>query len=151
MRRKDREMPRDFAEKVIDSAKFATMGTVDVNGKPYCVTLSMVRDGGCLYFHCAQTGKKLDCIRRNDDVCVTFIGETQIPDGKFTIYYESAVVFGTAEEVVDEGEKIRALRILCEKFTPNNMSSFDGAIAQSLGITSVWKIGIDRITSKRNG
>ncbi|MDR0411270.1 MAG: pyridoxamine 5'-phosphate oxidase family protein [Treponema sp.] len=151
MRRKDREMPRNFAEKVIDRAEFAVMGTVDADEKPYCVTLSMVRDGDCLYFHCAQEGKKVDCIRRNRNVCVTFVGETRIPDGKFTIYYESAVVFGEAREVVDENEKTHALRLICERFTPNNMENFDGAIVQSLKITGIWKIYINEITGKRNG
>jgi nitroimidazol reductase NimA-like FMN-containing flavoprotein (pyridoxamine 5'-phosphate oxidase superfamily) len=151
MRRKDREMACDFAEKVIDDAEFATMGTVDQNGKPYCVTLSMVRDGERLYFHCAQEGEKLDCIRRNRDVCVSFVGRTRIPDGKFTIYFESAVVFGTAEEVIDESEKIHALRLICKRFTPNNMENFDDAITKALRITSIWKIYINKITGKRNG
>ncbi|MDR1215313.1 MAG: pyridoxamine 5'-phosphate oxidase family protein [Treponema sp.] len=151
MRRKDREMARDFAERVIDDAEFATMGTMDPNGKPYCVTLSMVRDGERLYFHCAQEGEKLDCIRQNRDVCVSFVGRTRIPDGKFTIYFESAVVFGTAEEVIDESEKIHALRLICKRFTPNNMENFDDEITKALRITSVWKIYIDKITGKRNG
>jgi nitroimidazol reductase NimA-like FMN-containing flavoprotein (pyridoxamine 5'-phosphate oxidase superfamily) len=151
MRRKDREMSRAFAETVIDNAEFATMGTVDATGKPYCVTLSMARDGEYLYFHCAKEGEKLNCIRRNRDVCVSFVGKTRIPDGKFTIYFESAVVFGAVEEVVDASEKIHALRLICERFTPNNMENFDDAIAQSLKVTGVWKIYINEITGKRSG
>jgi nitroimidazol reductase NimA-like FMN-containing flavoprotein (pyridoxamine 5'-phosphate oxidase superfamily) len=151
MRRKDRETPRDIAEKIIDDAEFATMATVDSNGKPYCVTLSMVRDGEHLYFHCAQEGKKLDCIRRNRDVCISFVGKTCIPTGKFTIYFESTIVFGEAEEIIDENEKIHALRLICEKFTPNNMENFDSAIPHSLKVTSIWKVSINKITGKKSG
>jgi hypothetical protein len=42
-----------------------------------------------------------------------------------------------------------ALRAIGTRYTPDNMSRFDDAIAQSLQRTDVWKIEIEAITGKR--
>jgi nitroimidazol reductase NimA-like FMN-containing flavoprotein (pyridoxamine 5'-phosphate oxidase superfamily) len=153
MRRKDREMDRAFAEKVIDKAAFATLATAGDDGTPfgapYAVTLSMAREGEWLYFHCATEGRKIDNLRKNPKVCVTFVGDIGVPPGKFTINYESAVVFGVAEEVADSEEKIHGLRLICERYTPDNMADFDRAAAHSLAVTGIWKVRIDGISGKR--
>ena len=77
-------------------------------------------------------------MRHNPNVCISCVGDTHVLDGKFTIEYESAVVFGfgTADEVA-ESEKTQALRLLCLKHTPRNMNDFDNAIEKSLHRTAV--------------
>ena len=149
MRRKDRETDRAFAERVIDKAAFATLATAGDDGTPYAVTLSMVREGEWLYFHGAPEGRKIDALRKNPKVCVTFVGDIGVPPGKFTVNYESAVVFGAAEEVADSAEKIHGLRLICERYTPDNMADFDRASAHSLAVTAIWKVHIDGISGKR--
>jgi nitroimidazol reductase NimA-like FMN-containing flavoprotein (pyridoxamine 5'-phosphate oxidase superfamily) len=149
MRRKDREAPRETALEIIDKAPFAVMATVDPDGHPYCTPLSFVRDGEALYFHCALSGHKIDNLKRDSRVCVSFTGEIFFPEDDFTVVYESAIVMGTAEEVTGDEEKIRGLRLLCERFTPKNMPAFDAAIAKSLAVTGVWKIHIEDVSAKR--
>ncbi len=146
MRRKDRQRDREFGLAVIDACEY---GTVAIQGEePYCLPLSLVRVGEDLYFHCALEGKKIDLLRRNDKVWVSFVGENIAATDDFTTYFRSAMVKGTATEVTDEGEKIAALRALCEKLTPAHMAAFGAAIARSLGVTDIWKIHMDEITAK---
>ncbi|MBQ3557225.1 MAG: pyridoxamine 5'-phosphate oxidase family protein [Oscillospiraceae bacterium] len=146
MRRKDRERDREFGLAVIDSCEY---GTVALQGdEPYCLPLSLVRVGEDLYFHCALEGKKMDLLRRNNKVWVSFVGENVAAADDFTTYFRSAMVRGTATEVTDEGEKIAALRALCEKLTPAHMPAFDAAIARSLKVTGIWKIHMDEVTAK---
>lgn len=149
MRRKDREMPRDFAEAVIDRCRFAVMATVNPDGTPYCVPLSAARDGEWLYFHCAREGHKIDNLKYQNRVCVSCVGDTSLPPDNFTVAYESAAVFGTAEEVTEREEKIRVLRLICERYTPANMAAFDGEIRKALDATAVWRIHIDEVSGKR--
>jgi nitroimidazol reductase NimA-like FMN-containing flavoprotein (pyridoxamine 5'-phosphate oxidase superfamily) len=149
MRRKDREESRETALQVIDKAPFAVMATTDSDGCPYCTQLSFVRDGEILYFHCALSGHKIDNLKRDPRVCVSFTGEISFPENDFTVVYESAIVTGTAVEVTVDEEKIRGLRLLCERFTPKNMPAFDNAIAKSLAVTGVWKIRIEEVSAKR--
>jgi nitroimidazol reductase NimA-like FMN-containing flavoprotein (pyridoxamine 5'-phosphate oxidase superfamily) len=149
MRRRDREESREAAERVIDKSACGILCTVDSDGEPYGVPVSFVREGGRLFFHCAKTGHKLDNLRRQPLCCVSFVGETHFPDNDFTVGYESAVVFGNASEVTDDGEKVRILRLICERFIPAHMAAFDAYTAKLLPATGVWEIHIDRISGKR--
>ena len=149
MRRKDREMPAEFAWEVVDKCEWATLATVDCEGKPYCVTLSIARNGEYIYFHCAVEGFKIDCLRRSGEVCMTFVGDTRRATKSFTTGYESACIRGRAEEVTDTEEKIEALRLLCVRHTPANMSNFDAAVRGSLARTAIWRVKVYEITGKR--
>ena len=68
----------------------------------------------------------------------------------FTDYFQSAMVTGTASEVLEDDEKIEALRALCTKVTPEGMSgdNFERAVSGSLAVTGVWRIEMEEITAK---
>ena len=145
MRRKDREMNAGFAFDVFDKAPYATVSMTRADGSPYAVPLSLARtDERTFYFHCAAEGEKLDCLASNPEVClsaVTLCRPTVGPkDGSFTLQYKSAMAMGRAEMVVDEAEKIEALRSICQRFLPNHMEAFDEALAMSLHQTTVVRI-----------
>lgn len=148
MRRTDRQMDRDSAWQAVDACCFGTVSMLLPEGEPYCVPLSIARIGETLYFHCAQEGLKLKALRKHPAVCVSCVGMAEPVHDKFTTRYTSAILIGTAREVTDDAEKIRALRAICEKYTPENMSRFDAAIAQSLSRTGIWRIDVTGITGK---
>jgi nitroimidazol reductase NimA-like FMN-containing flavoprotein (pyridoxamine 5'-phosphate oxidase superfamily) len=149
MRRKDREQDRSFAERVVDTCFYAVLATVNDDGSPYCVPLSIVRDGGWIYFHCAHEGHKIDNLKSRNRVCLSCVGDVQEPPDHFTVVYESAIVSGAAEEVREDAEKARALRLLCERHTPAHMAAFDDAMAREYQATAVWKIRIEEISGKQ--
>ena len=148
MRRKDREMPGELALAVVDNCAWAVMATVNADGTPYCVPLSPVRDGEWLYFHCAKEGQKIDNLRGKNSVCVSSVGNVKPSPGEFSLFYESAIINGTAFEVRDPEEKIRALHLISLRYTKDNMPAFDGAVKKDLDVTAVWKIRIDGISGK---
>lgn len=148
MRRKDREMSRAFALEVTDTCPYGVLSMTDADGAPYCVPLSIAREGEWVYFHAAAEGTKTDILRQNPAVCLCCVGHVKPVPGKFTTEYESAIIRGTAGEVTNEAEKIHALRLICDRYTKENMAQFDQAIARSLKVTAVWKIHIDEITGK---
>ena len=149
MRRKDREISREEALEVLDRSSWGTLSTVDNNNEPYCIPLSLAREGEWLYFHCAPEGHKTAVLRDRPKACIAFVGSTAFPEDHFTAVYESAIVFGTALEVNSDEEKIHGLRIISNRFTPGNMHAFDKEVSQMLARTSVWKIHIDEITGKQ--
>jgi nitroimidazol reductase NimA-like FMN-containing flavoprotein (pyridoxamine 5'-phosphate oxidase superfamily) len=148
MRRKDREKPREFALAVTDKCAYAVMATVNPDGSPYCIPLSITREDEWLYFHCAQEGQKIDNLRHQNKVCVTCVGNVRVIPKAFGLEYESAVINGTAEEIIDKEEKIRALAIISRRYTPDDMDGFNEAIERSIDRTAVWKIHIDGIFGK---
>ena len=149
MRRTDREMDRDFALGVVDKCEYAVISMIDEEGAPYCLPITIVRDGEYIYIHTAKAGKKIEALKKNPSVCISCVGDTQMATDKFTTEFESAIVRGIAEEVVEDEEKIHGLRILSQRHTPTNMHNFDEAIEKSLFRTGVWKIRITDVTGKR--
>lgn len=148
MRRKDRWMPEEFAWEVVDKCAYAFLAMTAEDGSPYGLPVTIARGGRAVYFHSAMEGRKVECLRRSPRVCLACVGNTQVPPGKFTTLFESAVLFGTAEEVTEDDEKIHALQLLCQRHTPENMEAFPRAIAKSLGRTGVWRINVEEISGK---
>lgn len=171
MRRKDREMDADFAYSIIDKADFGTLTTLNEDGIPYCIPVSIARQRDKIYFHSAYQGSKIENIKRNPRVSMSFVGDIKVPppitkeegeqitskDGnyrkilssRFTTEYESAVVFGNANIIEDKDEKILGLKLISEKYVPNNMPYFGDAIDASIKATCVIRIDINKITGKR--
>lgn len=170
MRRKDREMDREFGIEIIDRAKYGVISMID-GEKPYGLPLSIVRNGDILYFHSAKEGRKVDVLARNTNISIVFVGQVEVPENYshdeleamksdtskaiqfissvFTTEFESAIVTGNVEKVQDEDEKIRAMRSICEKYTPGKMEYFHIAIEAGLNRTNVYKLKMEDIKSKR--
>lgn len=148
MRRKDREMPEEFARMVADKCEWAVISMIDTEGRPYGIPVTIARDEDALYFHCAMEGKKIDALQAHPQVSVACVGDTCRLEDKFTTTYESALIEGMAEEVTEDEEKIHALRLLCQRHTPKNMQNFEDAIKKSLKRTGIWKIKITSISGK---
>lgn len=149
MRRKDREMTEEFAKAVADTCDWAVVSMITPEGAPYGIPVSIVREADVLYFHCALEGKKADALRENPRVSVSCVGAVRPIAEKFTTAYDSAILEGEASEVVDQEEKVHALRILCQRYAASNMDHFDEAIERSLHRTGIWKIQILSITGKQ--
>jgi nitroimidazol reductase NimA-like FMN-containing flavoprotein (pyridoxamine 5'-phosphate oxidase superfamily) len=133
----------------MDKASFGIMATVDCDGIPYAVPLNFVRDGDILYFHGALEGHKIDNLKERPNVCITFVGDVSFPEKHFTTIFESAIIFGKAEEVTDDTEKTHGLTLICERFIPKNMNAFNYEIDKQLKATAVWKIKIETISGKQ--
>ena len=148
MRRVDRERGKEFAYEVIDHCEYGVAAISTGEDIPYCIPLSLVRAGDELYFHCALEGRKLELLRSNPKVCISFVSYNMAATDAFTTYFRCALVEGTAREITDREEKIEALRIICQKLTPANMGDFRHAIARSLERTGVWAVRMDHVTGK---
>lgn len=148
MRRKERQMPEEFAWEVVDKCEYAFLAMTAEDGSPYGLPVTIARGGRAIYFHSALEGRKVECLRRSPRVCLSCVGDTRVPPGKFTTLFESAVIFGRAEAVTEDEEKIHALRLLCQRHTPDNMENFPRAIAKSLDRTGIWRITVEEITGK---
>ena len=171
MRRKDREMSREYGLKVIDRSKYGVVSMIEENNEPYGIPLSIIREVNTLYFHSAKDGKKVKTLKDNPKVSIAFIGEVEIPENftveelnemakdeskavlfissVFTTEYESVVIKGKVKLVEDEKEKIKAMKLICEKYTPSKMQYFYMAIKAGLNRTNVYMVEIEDITSKR--
>lgn len=148
MRLKTRAVSQDQAIEIADRALWATLALCGEDG-PYCVALSVVREGDRFYFHCAKEGHKIDCLRTDARVCLSLVDGAQAAKNRFTMYYRSCIVFGRAVRVSDPQEIEHALRLLCMKYDSCE-EGFDAECAAWGAKTDVWRIDAEKITGKQN-
>lgn len=115
--------------RIMSLTNIGRMATIDENGYPYLTPVNFVYHEGCIYFHCALKGEKLDNIARNDrvgfevDVPLAYYEAKFTPDGgpcNTHQFYHSVVIRGTARLLEDSPLKVAALNALVAKHEGNN-------------------------------
>jgi nitroimidazol reductase NimA-like FMN-containing flavoprotein (pyridoxamine 5'-phosphate oxidase superfamily) len=75
-------------------------------------------DGETVYFHGSATGKKVDVLKNNPEVCISFSTDHELRyvneevACSWSMRYRSVLVYGKAEFVTDPEEKIKILNIV---------------------------------------
>jgi len=57
---------------IIDRCEACYIGMVDQEGLPYILPFNFAYEEGYIYLHSAMTGKKMDVLKANPNVCVAF-------------------------------------------------------------------------------
>ena len=153
MRRKDREVTdiRQI-ENIIEKAKVVHIGMID-DGVPYVVPMQygyVFTDGALtLYLHGAKEGRKIDCIKKNQNVCIELETDIALISGgdipcKYSSAYASVMGDGTAEIVEDPKEKVFGLESIMKTQTGKAFTVSERMAAA----VSVIKISVPRVTAK---
>ena len=93
------------------------------DGIPYVVPMNFGLDGHTICFHSAQTGKKIDLLKQNPNVCVAFSTDHVLRwqhenvACSYSMKYRSILAHGTIEFVTDLNEKINVLNVIMRKYT----------------------------------
>ncbi len=118
VRRQDRLLDEARARELLAGGRFGVLSLVDGDGA-YGIPVNYVWDGDdSLYVHCAPDGRKLRCIDRRDRVSFCVVGATEVCPAQFTTAYESIVLDYRARRGLPPGERMRALELLLEKYSP---------------------------------
>jgi hypothetical protein len=148
MRRKDREI-KDKAgiERIIKKALVCRVALSD-GDSPYVFPVCFGFKDGCLYFHSAQEGRKIDILRRNNKVCFEMDIDTEMIEGEigceWGIRYSSVIGFGTASFVEDVEEMKEALSVLLEHYSDKKYEFSEKSLKQVM----VIKIQVESLTGK---
>lgn len=147
IRRKDREIENNEIIQILENSDYGVLSTVSLNGYPYGVPLSFVFINNSIYFHCATEGHKLDNIVNNSKASFCVVGQTCILPDEFSTTYESVIVFGIANEVLED-EKHTALLEIIKKYSPDYIEKGKEYIKNASKATKVIKISIEHISGK---
>jgi nitroimidazol reductase NimA-like FMN-containing flavoprotein (pyridoxamine 5'-phosphate oxidase superfamily) len=150
MRKAEREIKeRGELEDVIRRAEVCRLAMVD-DGEPYIVPMNFGYRDGCLYFHCAKEGRKLDILRKDPRVCFEMEADVRLVKGEnpcqWSTSYESVIGWGTAEVLLEEKEVREGLEVLMSHYTQGPFA-FD---PRSLSLTALIRVRVDRMTGKRS-
>ena len=153
MRRYDKEIAdTKEIERILERGILCSIAFSD-GDEPYLITVNFGYSDGSIYFHSAGTGKKMNLISKNPQVCFQVVVDDELVTGEnacndFTMKYKSVVGYGRISVLEDEEEKRRALSILMKQHTGKEEFTFDEKI---IAETVVLKISIDRMTGKKSG
>lgn len=150
MRRKKQLLSSDRTKTILDNGITGILGVVGDEGYPYTIPLNYIYHQDYIYFHCAKVGHKLDALRANNKASFCVIEKELIVPEEFTAYFRSAVAFGKALEVSEEEEKLKAMRLLNNKYSPGLDVGGEAEIKKSWDALCVIKIKIEHLTGKES-
>lgn len=153
LRRADRELTEPEAlEKILRDGKYATIAMVH-DGEPYLVTLSYGWDpsANALFFHMAQSGRKIDALAEDPRVCATVIADGGYVVGQCKHEYESVVMTGTMRVLTDPAAARAGMRALIGALEGDSdplwaRYNLDGE--KQWGRMSIARLDIETITGK---
>jgi len=135
---------------IMEEALVCRIGLCD-EGMPYVVPMNFGLGENCLFLHCANEGRKLDILRRNDRVCFEMDLLREIKQGPeacgWSARYESVIGFGKAIFVDDPAEKRFALDRIMRHYGANGTCAYPNDI---LAKTTVIRVEIESLTGKHH-
>jgi nitroimidazol reductase NimA-like FMN-containing flavoprotein (pyridoxamine 5'-phosphate oxidase superfamily) len=152
MRRKEREVSdKDAIERIIMKSDVCRIALANDN-IPYIVTMNF---GYCpgpdpiLYFHCANAGKKLEMIRRNNKVCFEMDTDHELYNGEkgcdWGMKYSSIIGYGEIFFVTEEEEKKEGLDCIMNHYGGEGNYLYDD---NTIGRTIILRLDIKEIKGK---
>lgn len=151
MRRKDWEI-NDIAviEGIIRKGQVCRLALSE-NGLPYIVPLCFGYKNNNLFFHTAREGKKLDILRKNNNVCFEIDTDQELLKGKkacdCSMKYRSVIGFGKAELIEDIESKRKALDIIMQNYLEGSFEYPE----ESIQNTVIIRVEIESMTGKKSG
>lgn len=151
MRRSEREITdREAVNALLRRETVLYLAMVD-DGAPYVVPLSYGYDGEALYLHSAQTGRKLEVLRRNPRVCFAVGVDRELRTGEVScswgFRYRSVVGEGVVTILEDEAEKRRGLDVLMRQ----HGGTGGDYLPEQVAGTAVLRIDLTSLTGKQSG
>jgi len=158
MRRKHSEIVDPEAiQKILSEARIGRLATMGADGFPYITPVNYVFHRGCIYFHCAPKGEKLDNIARSPKVCFQVDIPLAYLDSAFLTedapcrvhqFYHCVIIRGVARVVEEEALKVEALNALLDSHEPARKSSPVHADMPSTKACKVVEIAPQQISAK---
>jgi len=151
MRRKEKEITdRAVIESIVLRSSVCRLALSEDN-RPYIVPLCFGYKDNTLYFHSARKGKKLDILRKNNNVCFEFDIDHKIVEAekacKWGMKYQSVIGYGNASVINDPESKRRAFNIIMQHYSGR---PFTYAVA-ALKDTVIIKVEIESMRGKKSG
>lgn len=148
-----RRLTESEAQELLSAEIVGRLATCDSSGQPYITPVNYLYCDGSIYFHCRTTGKKLDNIAANRQVCFEVSRQTKTTvraDAPCTCStrYSCVLAFGTAHEICEDREKARILNLLMDKLAAGK--PFTKVSDRQAASCSVIEVRITELSGKIN-
>lgn len=139
---------------IIKNSKICFLGMTKPGSLPYVLPFNFGTDGEFIYLHSGNAGEKIDCLKKNANVCIAFSNSEQLAHQDKNVAcshfmrYKSALVFGQVEFINDNDEKIVALNTIMQHYTGREDYQYNTPAVNNV---LVYKVKMDKISGKTFG
>lgn len=149
IRRQDRLLPEEEAVRLLREGEYGILSMRSEEGGGYGLPLSYAWDGaGSIYIHCAPEGRKLRCLDLNPEVSFCVVGATRVLPSKFTTEYASIVLHCHARRGLPAEERMKALELFLDKYSPDDKTVGMKYAAGSFHRTEIIRLDISEASGK---
>jgi nitroimidazol reductase NimA-like FMN-containing flavoprotein (pyridoxamine 5'-phosphate oxidase superfamily) len=142
---------RDVVHAILDEALVCTLAFA-VDGQPYGLPTTFVRDGESLFVHGSAASRMMRSLGDGLPACltVTLVDGLVLARSAFhhSMNYRSVVVLGTAHEVTDANAKRHALARLVDKVSPGRSAKVRPPSDKELRATTVLALPLEEVSAK---
>ena len=149
MRRFKQQLPEEECIRILKEEPRGVLAMHGEDGYPYAIPMDHYYDeeSGCIYFHGAAEGHKIDAITSDPKVCYTVRDKGFLKDGDWALNISSVVVFGKIHVVEDREKVIKMVRKLGRKFYPTE-AEVEEELKKSGHRVCCLELTIDHMTGK---
>lgn len=148
MRRKRQQLSQEESIAILQKATAGTLALLGDDDYPYAVPISYVYNEGKIYFHSALNGHKVDAIRKYDKASFCVIEQDDVQPEKYTTFFRSVIAFGRIHIIEDEKEKLEIVRMLGNRYNPNQDDALQKEIESGLSRLLAIRFDIEYLTGK---
>lgn len=142
---------REMIYRILDEGFVAHVGFT-VDDQPFVIPTAYARDGDRLLIHGSSASRMMRAVGWEIDICVTvtLVDGLVLARSAFhhSMNYRSVIVFGKAEVVSGEAEKMKALELFTEHIVPNRWSEVRPPTANELKATTVLALTLEEASAK---
>lgn len=142
---------RELIYSILDEGLVAHVGFVS-NNQPFVIPMAYGREGDRLYLHGSPASRLLKTLEQGVDVCltVTLLDALVVARSLFhhSMNYRSVVLFGKAQLVNQDSEKMSALRAFTDQMISGRWLDARIPNAQELKATTVLSLTIEEGSAK---
>jgi uncharacterized protein len=142
---------RATIDAILDEALICHLGFVS-DGRPFVIPTIHAREGDSLYIHGSPGSRMLRAAKSGVEICVT----VTLLDGlvlarsvyNHSMNYRSVVVLGSAREVTDRNEKLRAMQCVVEHLVPGRWNDARRPSDGEIKGTTILALPLDEASAK---
>ncbi len=153
MRRKELEITDPAKlKKILKSAKYVTIALAKDN-QPYLVSLShgYDRKNNCIYFHCANEGKKIDYLKANNVVWGQALLDGGYQEEECNHFFATTQFKGKVTFLRTIKEKQQAAELMIKQLNKKPTKMITDTTPEKLKTTTFGRIDIEYMSGKKHG
>ncbi len=140
-------------EEIIKKCDVCNVAMVDALNKPYVIPMNFGYENKVIYLHGAPQGKKIDILKLNNSVCISFSTDHELrfqSEGvacSYSMKYRSVIAYGKVEFIHDPATKIDALNVIMKNYTDRKFKYNDPAIRD----VNVFVVKVEKLEGRIYG